>query len=361
VKKRLKLLLLWLARSIGLFWLARRLTRRGFVIVGWHGVSLSNEHERFTSLFVSPETFRRRLDYVCRKFKVASLAEALEQHARGEISPGQVVLTFDDGFFNFLAVAAPILRELGLPATVYIVSHDMVSQEPIANLIVRDLLLSTRRSQVESSLLGTEGCVSLATDPQRKGAIRLALDRLHRFNGENGNRLSFIRQLADDLDVDAEELIRRRVWHALSADEMRQLAGEGFDMQLHSHRHGVVTDMSQRQLREDLTTCRNLVEEATGREARDFCYPFGMWSRSRWPVLEAAGVRSAVTTHLGPNFVRTPRLALRRFLDGEDRSQLEFEFEMSGLRWLFHTLLHPARRYQPSEKSTYYYEDGILF
>jgi hypothetical protein len=43
---------------------------------------------------------------------------------------------------------------------------------------------------------------------------------------------------------------------------------------------------------------------------------------------------SATTCEPGLNFRHTPRLALHRFLDGEDIDQIQFEAEMSGLNEL---------------------------
>ena len=45
-----------------------------------------------------------------------------------------VVLTFDDGFRNFLTVAAPILAERKIPATVFLIT-DKASEEGLKQLV----------------------------------------------------------------------------------------------------------------------------------------------------------------------------------------------------------------------------------
>jgi len=361
VKKHIKLVLLWILRACGLFRIARRISGRGFFIVGWHGVSLSDEHTRFDRLFVSPQTLRRRLDYLKKHFKIISLEEALRQHQRGKIEPHQVVLTFDDAYYNFKAVTAPILREYEAPATVYIVSEAMVSQQPVPNLLLRDVLLSTSRSEPSRAVEGFALTVSMQEPAGRKRLIRKALDHFKALPDKNGYQAAFVEQMADAYQVDISERIRNRVWHSISSREARMLADEGFSMQLHSHRHVHVVDQDEHELLDDVVQCRTTVEQATGREAADFCYPSGLWTRAAWPALEAANIRSAVTVRMGPNFPDTPRLALRRVLDGEDCTQLEFEFDMSGLRWLLHCLRHPDRRHVPSEASVKSSKDGSLF
>ena len=69
------------------------------------------------------------LDFLQRNYTVISLREYL--HARNEgrsLGNYSVVLTFDDGFRNFLTVAAPMLAERKLPATVFLIT-DKASEE----------------------------------------------------------------------------------------------------------------------------------------------------------------------------------------------------------------------------------------
>jgi peptidoglycan/xylan/chitin deacetylase (PgdA/CDA1 family) len=166
-------------------------------------------------------------------------------------------------------------------------------------------------------------------------------------------RMDFARTLAGDLGVDIDDLLRRKVWHSMDRDEVRRLSAEGFSMQVHTHEHlNVVNypDTVERQAAQ----CRQLVEAATDRPACHFCYPSGRWCRQAWPALRAAGMETAVTTANGPNFPRTPFLAMRRVLDGEHRSPLAIEFDLCNLKWLLFTLLHPRRRYEARESLVKY-------
>ena len=56
-------------------------------------------------------------------YPVISLTEAMEGlFANGRLSPGSVVLSFDDGYESFEQFALPVLREHGFPAVVFIVA-----------------------------------------------------------------------------------------------------------------------------------------------------------------------------------------------------------------------------------------------
>ncbi len=97
----------------------------GAAILVYHHVDA--ETPRSTS--VTPERFSAHLDYLARHdFTVSPLLDVLESIRTGEeLAAKTVVLTFDDGYVSVLENAAPLLRELGWPFTIF-VSSDYVDQ-----------------------------------------------------------------------------------------------------------------------------------------------------------------------------------------------------------------------------------------
>jgi peptidoglycan/xylan/chitin deacetylase (PgdA/CDA1 family) len=321
------------------------------MIVGWHGVSLEREHERFPSLFISKESLRERLAFLARHYTVIDLDELARQHAAGAFKPRQVVLTFDDGFENFQA-AAVVLREHGMTATNYLVSEYLEADRPNYRMLIRDALRMAPRRTAPVTLPGG-GTVAPAAS--LTAIERVALDEYDALEGGEAARAGYVRALCTALNVDVTPLVDGRIWHCMTPRTVRALADEGFSMQLHTHSHLNVVDHAA-ETAQQVRTCREIVERTTGQSARHFCYPSGRWSQSAWPALEAEGVLTATTTRSGPNLPSTPLLALRRLMNGEDRSQLEFEFELSNLRWLLARLLGQADTAVPSEKLRAYRE-----
>jgi hypothetical protein len=123
----------------------------------------------------------------------------------------------------------------------------------------------------------------------------------------------------------------------MSADEIRACVASGMDVQLHTHRHRF--DEEPALARGEVVENRAQLAPLAGAPLRHFCYPSGVWSTRHWPSLAATGVVTATTCDPGLNYPDTPRFGLRRFLDGEDISQIEFEAEVSG----FSELLRRAR------------------
>src|SRR5437016_945093 len=135
----------------GLKWVAASGWRRQrLLILCYHGVSLQDEHEWAPELFVTPAFLRRRFEMLRdRGYMVLPLGEAVHNLRRGTLPPRSVVLTFDDGFHDFFAAAAPLLEEFGYPATNYMTSYYCVHQRPIPTVTLRYLLWCARAQALE--------------------------------------------------------------------------------------------------------------------------------------------------------------------------------------------------------------------
>jgi peptidoglycan/xylan/chitin deacetylase (PgdA/CDA1 family) len=75
-----------------------------------------------TGLTVTPETFRTQLEYLRSKsYNPITPTQLAAFFSAGTPLPAQsVLLTFDDAYADFASFAAPILQELGFPATVFV-------------------------------------------------------------------------------------------------------------------------------------------------------------------------------------------------------------------------------------------------
>ncbi len=270
------------------------------------------------------------------------------------------MLTFDDGFYNFLGRAIPLLQKYRAPATVYVVSNDIETTDPMFNLLLRDMVLASPRPTAVGLPHAPAANCDLSSLAARERLVGDVLAAFYASCQTSEARMAYCRAVAAALDIDIDARIRARIWDRLRAGEVRECVRLGFDVQLHTHSHRNVVEHRD-VVREEVRSNREVLEHLVGAPTRDFCYPLGLWDRSVWPDLVAEGVRSAVTTRNGPNFARTPALALRRYLTGEAMSDLDFEFGLSGARWLAHALRRPGGRFEASEKRLRYKQQPELY
>jgi peptidoglycan/xylan/chitin deacetylase (PgdA/CDA1 family) len=100
---------------------AQALRRRRSVILSYHGVAESNVRVDPEFLRVPPDAFRGQLDVLLGAgFEIVTVAELAARANGGEPPPGLAALSFDDGMDDNHSDLLPILREYGVPATVYV-------------------------------------------------------------------------------------------------------------------------------------------------------------------------------------------------------------------------------------------------
>jgi len=309
--------------------------RRRLLILCYHGISLTDEHEWNPAMYLSPDVFEQRLRLLERlRCAVLPLGEALERLYRRDLPDRAVVLTFDDGYFDFQERAYPRLAARGYPATVYLNTMRCEHNRPIVNLTLSYLLWKGRGQTLDGAdLPGLEP----ARHELRTGAQRLRVWEALR-TGMERERLglaqkdALVRSVAERLGVgDGPE--RARVLTLLKPAEVTQLSSRGVDFQLHTHRHRTPEDPAR--FLEEIVENRKRIEAMTGKPATHFCYPSGVVRRGYFDVLEGAGVESATTTQRGSATASTYRLLLPRFVDSNEVGDANFEAWLTGVgSWL---------------------------
>jgi peptidoglycan/xylan/chitin deacetylase (PgdA/CDA1 family) len=101
------------------------------MILCYHGVTerLGPDPQDRSAISVNRALFLAQLAYITRRYRVISLREYLVRRENDQrLPPHSLILTFDDGPRNFLTVVAPILKDLGLPATVFLVTERVDSR-----------------------------------------------------------------------------------------------------------------------------------------------------------------------------------------------------------------------------------------
>ncbi len=101
----------------------RRFGRNGSVVLCYHGVAAPAADVDPGSLRVSPDSFRAQVELLLEAgFEFLTVAEFVRRARGGTPPPGLAALSFDDGMDDNHSVVLPILRDYGIPATVYVVT-----------------------------------------------------------------------------------------------------------------------------------------------------------------------------------------------------------------------------------------------
>jgi len=111
---------------------ARFWNRNRTMILCFHGITQRSrpDPEDRSAVVVNRALFLTQLTYLKQHYRVIALRDYLEaRQDRRPLPRHSAILTFDDGLRNFLTVAAPVLNELALPATVFLVTDQVDSRD----------------------------------------------------------------------------------------------------------------------------------------------------------------------------------------------------------------------------------------
>ncbi|MGB0010782.1 MAG: polysaccharide deacetylase family protein [Candidatus Sulfotelmatobacter sp.] len=322
-----------LLRSAGVFervanskWRQRRL-----LILCYHGTSLEDEHLWRPALYMPPELLRQRLEALrAMHCAVLPLGEALTRLRSRDLPPRSVAITVDDGTYDFYKQAYPLLKDYGFPVTVYQTTYYTDHEMPIFNLMCSYMLWKRRGEQLSApSELGLSEPMDLRTELGRHRVVRSLMDLSARDNLSGLQKNELARRLAAILGLDYAELCSKRILQIMNAQELAEVASNGVDVQLHTHRHRTPEDETL--FRREIAENRERIQALTGLEARHFCYPSGVYRKKFAEWLQKEDVVSATTCDAGLANRNNDPYFLPRLVDNTNHSQLNFESWVSGV------------------------------
>jgi peptidoglycan/xylan/chitin deacetylase (PgdA/CDA1 family) len=334
-KKALKLAALQLCGGLGLIQLASKSSWRSrrLLILAYHGIALDDEHRWNPELFISAGEFESRLEHLRRnEYRVWPLSSGLKHLYDGTLPEKSVVITVDDGNYDFYAKGFPLLQRYGFPATVYLTTYYCDYNKPLFNHICSYMLWKKAGSVMPAAqLVNGVTHLDLQTTKSRhhllQKFVRIAEEQ--QWSAEEKNE--FARKLAETLGLDYGKYLEIRLLHRMNAAEVREVAKAGIDIQLHTHRHRTPDDrwLFAKEIKDN----RERIKEMTGGEPSHFCYPSGVNKPDFLPWLSENGVASATTCEVGYASSACHPLLLPRVLDGSDVSPIEFADWTAGFSY----------------------------
>lgn len=266
---------------------------------------------------VSAATFDRHLRLLTDEFHVLPLAELVGAARRGRIPPRAVAITFDDGYFDNLDRALPLLEAHGVPATVYIATGYVDSRKPFWWDELQQLLSGPgeRPGRLDLTMGGTRIVAPMGTAAERERALMETVHPVLRHSPAeaNGRWLELLREWAGP--AAAAEVSAADLGRPMSSEELARLAlSEVVELGAHTANHPSLLTLSGAEQRLEVELSRTFLTERTGRPPVSFSFPFGDNSaRSRRIVRScgfdhAVGVREALPLTAAARRFELPRL-----------------------------------------------------
>jgi peptidoglycan/xylan/chitin deacetylase (PgdA/CDA1 family) len=234
----------------------RDLSRRGLhstrddtLILCYHAVS----EDWPADLAVTPSAFEAQIR---SKLEAGYQGATVTQSQGPERPPRALVVTFDDGFISTLTMAAPILKRLRVPATLFVPTDYMGQPGPMAWPGIDQWLAGPHRDELQP----------------------------------------------------------------LSWAQVRSLAGDGWEIGSHTCSHPRLTSLDETDLERELRQSRLTVERELGAQCDVIAYPYGDVDDRVAGVARAAGYRLGVGLPArwgeGVDPMQLPRVGIYNGQDG---------------------------------------------
>jgi peptidoglycan/xylan/chitin deacetylase (PgdA/CDA1 family) len=188
--------------------------RDGFGILMYHRIAMNVRGVAKPTFNVTPESLRRQLSgLLARGFECWPLQRLVDaKREMRSIAPNVFAITFDDGYENNYLQAWPILRELNLPATIFVATKYLDSDQPFP--------------MDDWSAAGTDG-------------------------------------------------VPESSWRPLSTKQCQEMIASGLiEIGAHTHSHESFLGNSGK-FREDMNRCLAVLQERLGIQRPSFAFPFG--------------------------------------------------------------------------------------
>ena len=293
------------------------LTDSAVSIFLFHGVTPGGDFgvRNYTGKHLDLDSFVDIIRHLVGNGHPASMDDLLAHVTGVEPCPERsFVVTFDDGFWNNLSIAAPVLSDFGVPATFY-VTTDFVDLGAMSWVDrIEAAVASTPLSKVTCPrpLEGTH-CIATTED-----CIRFMSRVRVQVKGDPSTDADAFADLLVDLllggyPADTVEVLDRK----LSWSDVRQLEADSlFTVGGHGRTHRILGYLDPTAMRSELVHCISQLRTLGGAKAEHFSYPEGFVGSYTTELIETLGalsVTTGVTTKPGSNALGQDPMTLKRY------------------------------------------------
>jgi peptidoglycan/xylan/chitin deacetylase (PgdA/CDA1 family) len=253
----------------------------------------------------TPTGFEEQVRFLAAHYAVVSMEEVLEAWTTQRQLPRRsVLLTFDDGYCDFVDVAWPILKRYRIPVTLFVATaYPNQPQKGFWWDRLHQAFVSTTRAELCDVSVGR---LSLASPQARRASLRRAEDHVKTL--PHGAAMAFVDKVCNELGGQQSQYANLLDW-----EQLRALSHQGVVLGAHTRTHPLLTQLPPQEAAEEICRSQEDLRCEIGRVLPIFCYPDGAYSDAVVEIVREAGFTLAFTTHDGQNQPNsTDPLRLRR-------------------------------------------------
>lgn len=252
-----------------------------------------------------PKIFAELLVFLLQNFEITTF----DSEVQSSLGRPQIILSFDDGYKDFVEVAAPLLNRYGVRCNHNLIPACLESGLAPLNVLAQDFV-----GKAPKRLMLSLRVPGFTIDERPGLAGRLSAFLKNRSQVEQ-------RALADVLLPQFFSWDAFRPTPMMNVKEARQLAGE-HELGAHSWSHASMEFETEDYLREDVRRCQAFFQEKLNSTVNVYAFPNGSYAPGQIDLVEKLGIRHVLL--VGESFDVHPRHHQRLTFHANGAAEMRF-------------------------------------
>ena len=269
----------------------------------------------YNLLAVTPDNFKKHMEYLKNNYQFISLDTPLNEWPSYGNS---IILTFDDGYYDFYKYALPVLKQLNIPATLFVTTANINTNEELWTDELCRCIFSPKiyheSFRLRNSLFSGVWSVDSVQNKARLYQVLHGLFKLSSYR----ERAYYLEQLRVWAGLTPNGRQNRR---CLNKKEIKEISESGIVIGAHTISHPSLRWQKPYEVDEEICGSKETLEGIIGKKIDLFSYPFGTitdYSKDTIECVRNAGFSKAVVGWPGiiddkPDAYQLPRFAIRNY------------------------------------------------
>lgn len=298
----------------------------------YHSVVSDDSPNDFrTNIAVSVKQFEKHLKIIRKDWNPVSLHDIFRACYENERLPDySVFVTFDDGYRNNYTLAAPLLKEYNVPATVFVTSGLIGTEKLLWTMELRERVMDGAGNFVPGVLTDTDELPVPSDVCAREKFANWLVERCKSL--PHSERINYLERLWECTRLNIDLSWKKELYEFMNWDEVRDIRNYGVSIGAHTVSHPILSTLEPDDLEKELSESKSVIESELDEECFSLAYPNGGKNDFNEQVMEEAkrlGFRIGFNLfeRRNPEMFDNP-MSIDRCCITREFSTLEFERKM---------------------------------
>lgn len=259
--------------------------------------------------------FISEMQFLKRHFHIIGLDEAVDaiKNKMGFSGP-TLAITFDDGFEDNYRLAFPILKELKIPATIFLTAGVIGTNKLPWVDEIGQAILHTKETSFQLNSCFKDTIFPLRNLQEKRTSYGKITSRLKELT--YSERLNLTEEISGKLATPKNKGLRMLNW-----DEVKEMAQNNISFGAHTMTHPILTKMPFGWAKKEILDSKQVMENRLGIPIKHFAFPNGRpedFNAALKVYCKELGLESVSTAVYGSNQLGQDVYALKRISPGKN-------------------------------------------